>query len=268
MAVRSSTTPLPPATSTRAAECSATTATGETWSRSAGTSSPSRGTAGSVTCSATPLTRSARAPSGSPATSASRAEADGVVEAWIAFETAVGRGAGHLRLRNGKAWTLLTTLDELKGHEEPASERRPKGSSTARTRIGRPGWSNAGRGGGARHHDASRTASSSAAARAASHSAPGCASSASRRSSSSGNARPGDSWRNRYKSLCLHDPVWYDHLPYVASRRTGRCSHRRTRSPTGSRCTRRSWSSTTGLHRVHERDLRRDGAGVAGRRRA
>lgn len=29
------------------------------------------------------------------------------------------------------------------------------------------------------------------------------------------NDRPGDSWRNRYKSLCLHDPVWYDHLPYI-----------------------------------------------------
>ena len=29
------------------------------------------------------------------------------------------------------------------------------------------------------------------------------------------NNRPGDSWRNRYKSLCLHDPVWYDHLPYL-----------------------------------------------------
>ena len=29
------------------------------------------------------------------------------------------------------------------------------------------------------------------------------------------NARAGDSWRKRYKSLCLHDPVWYDHLPYI-----------------------------------------------------
>ena len=29
------------------------------------------------------------------------------------------------------------------------------------------------------------------------------------------NARPGDRWRKRYKSLCLHDPVWYDHLPYL-----------------------------------------------------
>jgi len=27
--------------------------------------------------------------------------------------------------------------------------------------------------------------------------------------------RPGDNWRNRYKSLCLHDPIWYDHFPYI-----------------------------------------------------
>jgi putative flavoprotein involved in K+ transport len=29
------------------------------------------------------------------------------------------------------------------------------------------------------------------------------------------NVRAGDSWRNRYRSLVLHDPVWYDHLPYI-----------------------------------------------------
>ena len=29
------------------------------------------------------------------------------------------------------------------------------------------------------------------------------------------NERPGDCWRKRYKSLCLHDPVWYDHMPYI-----------------------------------------------------
>jgi putative flavoprotein involved in K+ transport len=27
--------------------------------------------------------------------------------------------------------------------------------------------------------------------------------------------RPGDAWRKRYKSLCLHDPVWYGHMPYL-----------------------------------------------------
>ena len=29
------------------------------------------------------------------------------------------------------------------------------------------------------------------------------------------NSRIGDNWRNRYHQLVLHDPVWYDHLPYV-----------------------------------------------------
>ena len=35
---------------------------------------------------------------------------------------------------------------------------------------------------------------------------------ADRRSAAGGRAMPGAS---RYKSLCLHDPVWYDHLPYL-----------------------------------------------------
>ena len=29
------------------------------------------------------------------------------------------------------------------------------------------------------------------------------------------NERAGDSWRNRYKSLCLHDAIWQNHLPYL-----------------------------------------------------
>ena len=55
-------------------------------------------------------------------------EADGVVTAWFTFETAVARGRGHLRLRNGKAWTLLTTMTELKGFEEQTGGRRAKGA--------------------------------------------------------------------------------------------------------------------------------------------
>ena len=43
------------------------------------------------------------------------AEADGITEAWIDFETSAGRGHGHLRLRGGQCWTLLTTLYELTG---------------------------------------------------------------------------------------------------------------------------------------------------------
>src|SRR6185312_741700 len=56
----------------------------------------------------------------------------GVTEAWIEFETAIGRGKGQLRLKgdgdDARAWTLLTTMYELRGHEEPAFDRRPKGA--------------------------------------------------------------------------------------------------------------------------------------------
>jgi len=55
-------------------------------------------------------------------------EAGADTESWIKFETSVGRGLGHLRLRDGKAWTLLTTLNELTGYEEQKSDRRPKGT--------------------------------------------------------------------------------------------------------------------------------------------
>ncbi|KAH9816018.1 hypothetical protein DFH28DRAFT_1082214 [Melampsora americana] len=30
------------------------------------------------------------------------------------------------------------------------------------------------------------------------------------------NQRTGDSWRKRYHSLCLHDPIWADHFPYMS----------------------------------------------------
>jgi hypothetical protein len=57
-------------------------------------------------------------------------EAGGVTESWISFENEVARGYGLIRLQNGQIWTLLTTLVELKGHEEKA------GFTTAR----RPAW--------------------------------------------------------------------------------------------------------------------------------
>ncbi len=71
------------------------------------------------------------------------------------------------------------------------------------------------RGARARPRGRSPRSSSSAAARAGSRSARGCASWACPTIIVERNERPGDSWRKRYKSLCLHDPVWYDHLPYL-----------------------------------------------------
>jgi hypothetical protein len=58
------------------------------------------------------------------------------IEAMFKFETAQGRGNGIIRLipdadDDGalKAWTLLTTLEELKGFEEQLGTARPRGQS-------------------------------------------------------------------------------------------------------------------------------------------
>ena len=52
---------------------------------------------------------------------------DEVIEGWFTFETAVGRGQGIVRLKAGKCWTLLTTLEELKGFEEKKGPKRDQG---------------------------------------------------------------------------------------------------------------------------------------------
>ena len=136
-------------------------------------------------------------------------------EGWFTFETAIASGRGYLRLRDGLCWTLLTASRELKGFEEKRHRTRPRGApepdATDRqtwlerrqqhqARLGyeqQPyvlivGGGQGGLGLGARlkqlevptlivdTHD-----------------------------------NPGDNWRKRYKSLCLHDPVWYDHMPYL-----------------------------------------------------
>jgi putative flavoprotein involved in K+ transport len=66
-------------------------------------------------------------------------EADGIVDAWFTFETRVARGRGHLRLKDGKAWTLLTTMVELKGFEENKGTRRIKGAEHG-VHPGRKSW--------------------------------------------------------------------------------------------------------------------------------
>jgi putative flavoprotein involved in K+ transport len=145
----------------------------------------------------------------------SATEANGVTECWISFETEAARCYGLVRLQQGQIWTLLTTVVELKGHEEKAGYTRPLGARHG-VNPGAKTWKElrdeeteqlglkaqpyvliigGGQGGialGARLRQL------------------GVPSIIVER-----NARAGDSWRNRYKSLCLHDPVWYDHLPYI-----------------------------------------------------
>lgn len=141
--------------------------------------------------------------------------ADGITEGFIQFDTTTARGYGHIRLKDGLIWTLLTTMDELKGYEEPQDHSRPFGAKHGEHQ-GQPTWAEereteqaeigvttqpyvlvigGGQGGIAlgarlRQHGVSALIVEK-------------------------NERPGDSWRKRYKSLCLHDPVWYDHMPYI-----------------------------------------------------
>lgn len=143
--------------------------------------------------------------------------ADGITEGWLTFETAVARGRGHVRLKGNKCWTLLTTMLELKGHEEANDQHgtREMGvehgafknrknwlqrKQQEETELGisrQPyclviGGGQGGIGLGAR---LKRLGVPTVILEK--------------------NDKPGDSWRKRYKSLCLHDPVWYDHLPYL-----------------------------------------------------
>ena len=141
--------------------------------------------------------------------------ADGVIDAWCTFETRLSRGRGHLRLVGGRAWTLLTTMVELKGHEEKTGERRSTGAEHG-AQKGRQSW-------------AERRADEQASLGytvdpdvvVIGGGQGGIALGARLRHLGvptiivEKNPRAGDSWRTRYKSLCLHDPVWYDHLPYL-----------------------------------------------------
>ena len=143
-------------------------------------------------------------------------QADGVTSAWIEFETAAGRGRGHLRLKGDQgAWTLLTSLYELTGHEEPMSERRPIGAEHG-ANPDRVTWLEARQ---AEQAELGRTRQPYVVVIGGGQG--GIALGARLRQLGvphvvvERNERPGDSWRHRYKSLCLHDPVWYDHLPYL-----------------------------------------------------
>ena len=149
------------------------------------------------------------------ATTEPPATAEGVTEAWIEFETETGRGTGHLRLKDGKAWTLLTTLSELKGHEQRTGPGRPMGAEHG-ANPERQTWLEQ------REREAAQLGYETQPEVVIIGGGQGGIALAARLRQLrvptivvERNERPGDSWRKRYKSLCLHDPVWYDHLPYI-----------------------------------------------------
>ena len=142
-------------------------------------------------------------------------ENEDAIEARFTFETRTLTGRGHVRLRDGKAYTVLTTASALKGYQEKAGRLRgagvahgvhPNRQSWLELKLRREAELGSTRqpycviiGGG--------QGGIALAARLKRLEVPTIV--------LERNARASDSWRNRYQSLCLHDPVWYDHLPYL-----------------------------------------------------
>ncbi|WMD20009.1 NAD(P)/FAD-dependent oxidoreductase [Achromobacter seleniivolatilans] len=139
----------------------------------------------------------------------------GLLQGWFHVDTNLARGYGHIRVKDGKIWTFLTTMSELKGHEEPSGTRRPKGAEHGSSRE-RQTWLEK------REQEAAELGyQTQPYVLIIGGGQGGIALGARLRQLDvptiiiEKNERAGDSWRKRYKSLCLHDPVWYDHLPYI-----------------------------------------------------
>ena len=142
------------------------------------------------------------------------------IEAIFAFETAEGRGNGVLRLipdgnegNTLKAWTLLTALDEIKGHEERLGRSRLQGKAYSRDFRG-PNWLDVRKAASAyADHDPAvlvvggGQAGLSTAARLTQLQVDTLIVDRER--------HIGDNWRNRYHALVLHNQVHVNHLPYM-----------------------------------------------------
>ncbi|MCK6401329.1 MAG: NAD(P)/FAD-dependent oxidoreductase [Sphaerotilus natans subsp. sulfidivorans] len=136
-------------------------------------------------------------------------------EAWFQLETAVARAEGVVRLIGGKCHTMFTAMKELKGHEEPRGPTRPAGTRH-RADPNRVTWTDA------RRHE-EETLGEAVQPYVVVVGGGQCGMALGARLKQLGvstiildkNARPGDAWRQRYRTLVLHDPIWFDHLPYL-----------------------------------------------------
>jgi len=142
-------------------------------------------------------------------------EADGITEGWLTFETSVATGEAHIRLNDKGCWTLLTTMKSLKGHEEPSGRNREMGvahgaDSDRKTWLESRADEEASLGYDTQPYCVIIGGGQGGIGLGARLRRLGVPTIIIEK-----NERAGDSWRNRYKSLCLHDPVWYDHLPYL-----------------------------------------------------
>lgn len=141
------------------------------------------------------------------------------IEGIIAFETKAGRGSGILRLvpdpdaGNLKAWVLLTTLDDIKGHEQQINARRPRGEE----------WSGGFGGENWMDHRKKQIAYADREPTAVVIGGSQCGLGIAACLGVLGvdtlvvdkHERVGDAWRKRYHNLVLHNEVFVDHMPYM-----------------------------------------------------
>ena len=213
----------------------------------------------------------ALAPGRTPPRRVTRAGTE-AIEAIFRFETAEGRGSGVVRLvpdaADGdapKAWTLLTALDEIKGHEERLGRARPHGRGLF-ARFPRAELARSAQGRRADMPTAIPPCWSSAADRPGSRSPPGSASCgvdtlivdrerAHRRQLAQPLSRAGPAQPGARQSPALHavSAELADLHPEGQARRAG------------SRPMWRAWSSTTGpAPNSHGGTLRREAAALDG----
>ncbi len=146
---------------------------------------------------------------------------------FITFKTKLGHGKGVLRLIsvddetaiNGlKALSIYTTLEGLNDptgeHVEKTFENRPKGVNHGQN-IGRKSWLE-------KRKEALTVGEGNEPTVLIIGGGQGGLTCAARLQTFGirsliieKNPKIGDNWRNRYKFLVLHDPIWYDHLPYI-----------------------------------------------------
>lgn len=139
------------------------------------------------------------------------------IEAIFSFETATGPCNGVVRLvqqdGTARAWTLMTALDEIRGHEDPANGKRWQDVDWKRN-FGGENWLD-------RRKKAVAYADHDPAVLVVGAAQAGLSVAA--RLGMLGvdtlvvdrEKRIGDSWRNRYHALTLHNETRVNHLPYM-----------------------------------------------------
>jgi putative flavoprotein involved in K+ transport len=138
-------------------------------------------------------------------------QANNITEGFIRFDSAIASGYGYIRLKDGLIWTLLTTMQALKGYEFS----RPFGAKHGE-RQGEPNWAEE------RESELAELGVTnqpyvliigagqnglSLGARLRQLNVPTLI--------VEKNERVGDNWRERYRTLCLHNPVWENPFPYM-----------------------------------------------------